>query len=137
MNTTATTRALFLAGMVFGSGAFAGNDINKCVTPAGHVTLTDDACPSGSHTVKVISGPAEADEHGTPAAPAPTVLQSAYNERFTVGRLPPRYVTLMKSPTPARGLALDVATLRAARLNMHLLDNAAQALRAQRLVSLQ
>lgn len=135
MNSHASTRAIFLAGMVFASGAFAGADINKCITPAGHVTLTDEICPDGTQTVKVISAPSDAQEESA-SAPA-TLVRPVSNKHFTVGRLPARYVTLMKSPTPARGLALDVATLRAARLNMHLLDNAAQVVKSQRLAALQ
>jgi hypothetical protein len=132
MNST-TTRAIFLASMVFTCSAYASSDVNKCVAPTGLVTLTDEPCPDGTQTVKVISGPSEASTEAEPAAVQPSVAP----QRFTVGRLPPRYVTLMKSPKPQRGLALDVATLRAAKLNMHLLDNAAQVLRSQRLASLQ
>lgn len=127
MNQPATTCAIFLAGMVFTCSALA-SDINKCVAPSGTVTLTDEPCPSGQDTVKVFSGPSD-----SPVIPAQAV---ATPERFTVGRLPPRFVTLGTNPKPARGLALDVATLRAARLNMHLLDNAADVLRSQRIASL-
>ena len=127
MNQPATTCAIFLAGMVFTCSALA-SDINKCVAPSGTVTLTDGPCPSGEETVKVFSGPSEVAVAPTQAAVMP--------ERFTVGRLPPRYVTLARSAKPARGLALDVATLRAARLNLHLLDNAADVLRSQRIASL-
>lgn len=132
MNKTATTRALILAGMLCACNAFASNDVNKCVAPSGTVTLTDEPCPGGTQTVKVISGPSETTE--TDIAPTQATVVP---ERFTVGRLPPRYVALAKSAKPQRGLALDVATLRAAKLNMHLLDNAAQVLRSQRLAGLQ
>jgi hypothetical protein len=43
----------------------------------------------------------------------------------------------MKSASPARGLSLDVSTLRAARANMQMFDNATQSLRAQRVAGLQ
>lgn len=131
MNRLATTRAIFLAGMVFASGAFAGNsDIKKCVTDSGHVTLTDDACPTGSQTVKII-GMASTDDE---AAAAP---RAVVTERYTVERMPARYTTLMKSATPARGLSLDVSTLRAARANLQSFDSASQALRSQRIAGLQ
>lgn len=127
MNQPATTCATFLAGMVLTCSALA-SDINKCVAPSGTVTLTDGPCPTGENTVKIFSGPSD-----TPVAPTQALSTP---ERFTVGRLPPRYVTLGRSAKPARGLALDVATLRAARLNLHLLDNAADVLRSQRVASL-
>ncbi len=133
MNSHATTRAIFLASMVFASSAFAaGNDINKCVTPTGHVTLTDEVCPSGSQAVKVISAPVSASTETAPA-----VARSAPTERYTVARIPARYVTLMKSSTPARGLSLDISTLRAARANMQMFDNASESLKLQRVAGLQ
>lgn len=132
MNNQTLSRALFLAGMVVASGAIAGNDINKCVTPTGHVTLTDEACPSGTRTVKVISGPAEEVEEVIALEPVsrPSV------ERYTIARMPTRYATLMRSPQPARGLSLDVSTLKAARMNMQIFDNAAQSLKARRIAGL-
>ena len=131
MNHQKITRALFLSGMVLASGAFgASSDVKKCVTEAGHVTLTDEACPSGSHTVKIISGPAAADTD--PARSAPPASRAA-----PAAPVPVRYAALMKGSAPARGLALDVSTLRAARANMQMFDNATRSLRAQRVAGLQ
>jgi hypothetical protein len=132
MKSAIAARTLFILGMAVASGAFAGSsEVRKCVTESGHVTLTDDACPTGSETVKIISGPgdAEAAVASEPARPA--------TERYLTTRMPKRYATLMKSPTPARGLALDASTLRAARANMQIFDHAAQSLRSQRLAALQ
>ena len=109
----ATTRVLFLAGMLFASAAYAGNDINKCITPEGHVTLTDAPCPGDTETVKVVNG-------------APGI------ERVAPAPMPARYTALMRSTRPANGLSLDVATLKAARANLQLL-----APRAQRIAGLQ
>lgn len=117
--------SLLLAAMALASTAFAANDINKCVTPAGHVTLTDAACPDGSETVKVING---ADDDSASASGA---------ERSTLARPPGRHAALLRASQPARGLALDVATLKAARANLHTFDAASQALRAQRIAALQ
>lgn len=132
MNHHLTTRALFLAGMVIASGAFAGNDINKCIAPTGSVTLTDEVCPDGTRTIKVISGPAEVTEEtgAMESAASPSV------ERYTMPRMPVRYATRMRSAQPSRGLSLDVSTLKAARMNMHLIDNAAQALKSQSVAGL-
>lgn len=125
MNSAAITRTLFLAGMVAASAAFAGADVNKCVAPTGHVTLTDEVCPDGTDTVKLVNGMAE----GSGITAAPTV------ERYSA-RLPARPLALART-TPSRGLALDVATLKAARANLHVFDSASQALRSQRLAGLQ
>lgn len=125
MNQPATTCAIVFAGMAFCCSAIA-SDINKCVAPSGTVTLTDEACPGGAETVKVYAGVPD---------PAPTQA-AVMPERFRVGRLPPRFMTLARGAKPARGLALDKATLRTARLNLHLLDNAADVLRSQRIASL-
>lgn len=126
MNSQAITRTIFLASMVFASSAFAGADINKCTTPTGHVTLTDEVCPDGTDTVKVVSAP---DANG--AVPPAGVV------RHMVARMPPRHAALMRTTPPSRGLSLDVATLKAARTNMQIIDSAAQALRSQRLAGLQ
>ena len=135
MNYQATTRAIFLAGMVFASGTVAANtDIKKCVTEAGYITLTDEVCPSGSHAVKIISAPAaQADivRQGTGAAP------TVATERYAIARMPARYVVPMKSRTPERGLSLDISTLRAARASMQMFDNATKSLRLQRVAGLQ
>lgn len=132
MNHQFTSRAIFLAGMVIASGAFAGNDINKCIAPTGSVTLTDEPCPDGTRTIKVVSGPADeiGDAEALDSAARPSV------ERYTMQRMPTRYTTRMRSAQPSRGLSLDVSTLKAARLNMHLIDNAAQALKSQSVAGL-
>ena len=132
MNRQATTRAIFLAGMVFASSAFAaGNDIQKCVTESGHVTLTDEVCPSGSRTVKIISA---AETSQVVASASATVATERY---AMAARIPARYLPPMKSTAPARGLSLDIATLRTARANMQMVDNATQSLRQQRVAGLQ
>lgn len=125
----------FLAGMVFASAAFAGTDINKCVTPSGQVTLTDAVCPSGAQVVKVISAPAAADDTST-AAPQ-TAARNNGVEHYTLARVPSRYAAPQRFTPPARGLSLDVATLKVARANMHLVESAAQMARSQRLAGLQ
>ena len=118
----------------------AGPDIFKCIDSDGRVTLTDNPCNTSAKSELVVSGPSEAS--ATAAEPAdgaaglavvaPTV------ERYT---LPQSQVRRSWAPAKrlpvARGLARDVATLRAARLNLILLDNAADTLRAQRMAALQ
>lgn len=121
MNSPATTRALFLAAMVFASAAaFAGNDINKCVQPNGQLTLTDEVCPNGAQTVKVINGQSDSDE----VAAAEPAARGNGIEHYTLPRLPSRHTSYARFTPPARGLALDVATLKAARANMQQVDSA-------------
>jgi hypothetical protein len=136
MNRKASTRAIFLAGMVFASSAFAAStDIKKCITESGHVTLTDSLCPGDTQAVKIISGPASASTE--PARQGATETRAIAAERYAATRMPARYVGLMKSTAPARGLSLDMTTLRAARANMQMFDNATQSLRLQRIAGLQ
>ena len=132
MNTQATARTLFIACLMFTSCAFA-TDINKCVDETGQVTLTDAVCPGGTHTAKVISGPADGAEDTLAAAPAsrPTLAH------YPAPRMPPRYAAPVPATRPARGLSLDIATLKTARANMQLVDNAAPAMRSQRIAGLQ
>jgi len=132
MNRPAATRLLFLASMVCASAAFAGNDINKCVLPSGQMTLTDAECPAEAQTVKVGNG-ADGDE----TSPADTVVRASGTEHFKLPRMPLRSAALVRNTPPARGLSLDVATLKAARANMVLVDAHAQAMRSQRLAGLQ
>lgn len=138
MNSQVTTRTLFLAAMVFASSAYA-TDINKCVTASGSVTLTDEACPGGTQTVKVISVPSEhaSDDSGSTAATVTAAPVRPGIERFPTQRMPTRYATIVRSPQPQRGLSLDIATLKTARANLASFDSASQAMRSQRLAGLQ
>jgi hypothetical protein len=113
MNSPARIRTFFLASMVFATAAFAGTDINKCVAPDGHVTLTDEVCPAGNDTVPVSFG-----------VQAPLTKMSA------------RTAAMARNTPPSRGLALDVAMLKTARANLQQFDAASQALRSQRLAGL-
>jgi hypothetical protein len=129
MHSPATTRALVLAGLLFATGTvFAGNDINKCVLPSGQLTLTDDACPIEATTVKVINGQTDSDE-------APVVRRNGV-EHYTLPAMPSRHVSFSRSTPPARGLSLDVATLKAARANMQMYDSASQTARSQQRLAL-
>jgi hypothetical protein len=131
MKRPATT--LFLASMVFASAAFAGTDINKCVTSSGQVTLTDEVCPKGAQVVKVISVPSDTEQ-----APAPQATERAPAlEQAFVPRMASRYAAPPRFTPPSRGLSLDVVTLKMARANMHLVESATQMAKSQRLAGLQ
>lgn len=133
MNSQAITRTVFLASMVFATAAFAGTDVNKCIAPGGQVTITDEVCPDGADTVKLVAG--MSDDSDAAPAQTQTQAQSPSIERYST-RFAPRQPKLART-APARGLALDVATLKAARANLQVFDSASQALRSQRLAALQ
>lgn len=125
MNTSTVTRSIFLASLLCASSAFAG-DIRKCVASDGQVTLTDEECPGGTRLHKVISATTDAE----PALAASQAPRQEAADRYTLNRMPVRYVHPARTSNPVRGMSLDGETLRAARVNM-------LALRNQRMASLQ
>lgn len=120
------TRALFLATMLIAGAAFAGNDVNRCVAPSGLVTLTDEACPADTETVKVSNG---TDDSAGASAPARQGI-----EHYTLPRMPARHAAPLRTSAPSRGLALDVLTLKMAHDNLQLFSPSRA--RAPRLASL-
>ncbi len=124
--------AVIFTSMLFASIPSHAADINKCTSQSGAVTLTDEACPPNTRAVKLVSAPAEAEPSEAPivapSARVPTV------ERFNSGPMPLRFSAPMRSPAPARGMSLDIATLKAAKANLHLFDQSAP--RSQRLAGL-
>lgn len=125
MNPITFARSLFLASLMCASSAFAG-DIRKCVASDGQVTLTDEECPGGTRLNKVIS--ATSDAGAEPALAQAPKQESA--ERYTLSRMPVRYVHVARTSNPVSAMSLDGETLRAARANL-------LALRNQRMASLQ
>lgn len=136
MNCQPLNRILFLASMCVATTAFAGSEIIKCIDAAEHVTFTDQACDSASVAAPVeamASETAMADE-----APAPVIApKKGTVERAVVARttLPPA-PRAAKGPVARSSLALDVAMLKIARLNLQVSDHAAAAMRQQRLARL-
>lgn len=122
--------SLFVASLAFAGTAQAGSDIKKCVAADGQVTLTDDECPGNTRTSKIVASSHDDSPVIVATTAAPRVEPA---ERYTMARMPARYVNLMKSSKPTGGLSLDSATLRAARVNMRVIDT----LRGQRMASLQ
>lgn len=140
MNRQPVKRILFVASMCIASTAFAGSEIIKCIDTAEHVTLTDRACESGSVAApvdEVASEPAMAAEAPAPA-PAPAIARKAgIVERIVVARSAlPQARPAARAPVARGSLALDVAMLKVARLNLQVSDHAAAAMRQQRLARL-
>jgi hypothetical protein len=114
---TATRPILFSAALLLCAPAFAGADIFKCTGADGHVTLTDRPCDGAAEATVLVAAaetaPAAVDR---PARP------------YAAGVLLPRRQPAYKPVPPSRIMARDVATLKAARITMQLLDGPASRL---------
>lgn len=90
-------------------------DIVKCVDPAGHVTLTDQPCETGSASIRVERGLSQAPA-SMPVATVPTEAPQCKGarERYVLPVVDP---VAWKRPDLRRAAPLerDVATLREAR----------------------
>lgn len=128
-------RSIFLAGIMAASAAFGGSDIVKCIDQVGHATLTDAPCAAGEASVAVEVHPEALAVEPAAAAPAPVSRLRAI-ERVAAVAMPVRHDNWSGKPQADRMLARDVATLKAARLSMQVLDNAAAMARHQRLAGL-
>ena len=107
------------ASFLFAGAAQA--EIVKCIDQSGHVTLTDMPCPADAMTAQ------------SSAAPAP---QLGYTTVSTHVIAPPselRRDTWARKAGPDRSKTQDVATLKAARSTMLLMDQASSLMRQQRL----
>ena len=107
--------------------ALAGSEILKCVDAGGHVTLTDQPCESGERMTRLVTGSAqESAPESVPEAPA----ASGEAQPVTVQRNEAQSAMLRQQnwrPRVAaqrdRPLARDVATLKAARAQLTLIDS--------------
>jgi hypothetical protein len=132
MKRQASQLSLILAALAFAPAALAGSEIVKCIDQTGHVTLTDQPCSANAATVQLTqaSAPNEVAAGSAPEADAETELaavpQVAPIERHTTPAVL-RQASWKTPPAPrSRPLAADVATLKAARLQMLMLDSAAK-----------
>ena len=99
-----------LTALVAAAPASTAGDIVKCVDAGGHVTLTDQPCAGGAVTVRLEQGVGQKAE---PAARHRYVLPAA-DLRHEAWKRP-------AVERPAQ-LARDVATLKAARRTLLMLD---------------
>jgi hypothetical protein len=135
MKRQASQLSLILAAFAFAPTALAGSEIVKCTDAAGHVTLTDQPCSANATTVRLSQSPAvaaaQAVADDTPAAAdapeQPAAAPAAAGiERHTTRALV-RQASWKTPPAPrSRPLANDVATLKAARLQLLMMDSAAK-----------
>jgi hypothetical protein len=109
---------IFAAGLALALPAWCGQQVQKCIDDAGHVTLTDQPCDGLAPEIV---------QHVAEVAPRPVP-----GRRLGVP-LPPRQIVIdEKKNQPSMFLPGDVHTLKAARNALRMLDGSASPLRAQR-----
>lgn len=139
MNRNTFRSSILLTAMLAASAAFANSaDIVKCVDHSGRVTLTDNQCSAGAETVAAAAAePAEAAPESPAAdaqAPATPVARRT-TQRVSYAPAQVQHDNWTAPRGNGRMLARDVETLKAARLSMHVLDQAFASARHQRLAS--
>jgi len=101
--------------------ALAGSEVLKCVDAEGHVTLTDQPCESGARMTRLVAAAAPESEAEAPAAASQAPAVQRYEAAPALHRQQswrPRVAAQTDRP-----LARDVATLKAARAQLLLIDS--------------
>lgn len=123
--------SISLAALAAAPAALAGSEILKCVDGAGNVTLTDQPCESGARATRMTAAsPAPVQDASMPgasvveSAPEAGQLQATPVQRFAASpRMHQQHDWRPRMPQRDRPLARDVATLKAARAQLLLLDS--------------
>ncbi|MFC5479269.1 DUF4124 domain-containing protein [Massilia suwonensis] len=118
MKRLASQLTLICAAIAATPAALAGSDILKCVDGAGHVTLTDQPCESGAQATRLVSNAGAEASVGT-AETRPLAVQR-YEAPPAMHR---QQAWRPQVPQRDRPLARDVATLKAARAQLLLIDS--------------
>jgi hypothetical protein len=119
MKRLASQLTLVFAAVAATPAALAGSEILKCVDAGGHVTLTDQPCEAGAQATRLVSV-AAAERASAPAEGQPLAVQR-YEAPHALQRQQawrPRVAQVQQD----RPLARDVATLKAARAQLLLID---------------
>lgn len=127
--------ALLLAAIA-ATPAFAGGDIVKCVDADGRVTITDNQCGSGVAKVLVPAAVNTPPGEEVAAAVAPAKPVRANIQRVALTVEPVQHDNWVDPRPHSKMLARDAATLKAARMSLQVLDEAASAGRQQRMAGL-
>ncbi|THC46372.1 DUF4124 domain-containing protein [Massilia sp. Mn16-1_5] len=118
MKRLASQLTLMCAALAAMPAALAGSEILKCVDGAGHVTLTDQPCESGSQATRLVSNAAPESSAGvTETRPLAVQRYEAPPAMHRQQAWRPRVAQ------QDRPLARDVATLKAARAQLLLIDS--------------
>ena len=123
--------SISLAALAVAPAALAGTEILKCVDSAGNVTLTDQPCESGARATRITAAaPAPMQDvsmqgaSASAAAPEAGQAQPMTVQRFAASpRMHQQHDWRPRMPQRDRPLASDVATLKAARAQLLLLDS--------------
>jgi hypothetical protein len=139
MKRHASQLSFILAALACAPAALAGSEIVKCVDRAGHVTLTDQPCGGNAATVHLTqaapAAPAEVLVQGEPQTDGGVegfadVAAAGYAGQLERHAASPGLLrqSNWRTPPPPRSkpLAPDVATLKAARLQLQMMDSAAK-----------
>ena len=120
---TAVSAAIAVCAAIAASpAALAGSDILKCVDAQGHVTLTDQQCESGTRVTRLTS--AAPAQNTVEASMAADEVQPVTMQRVEASPAMVRQQNWRPrvAAQPDRPLARDVATLKAARAQLLLID---------------
>ena len=122
MKRLASRLSLMLAVIAVTPAALAGSEILKCVDSSGHVTLTDQPCEGGAHGTRLVSSTASetaVSEPSTPGAQPQGITAQRYEAAPAMLR---QQDWRPRVANRDRALARDVATLKAARAQLMLID---------------
>lgn len=139
MKRLASQLSLMLAAAVAAPAALAGTEVLKCVDNAGRVTLTDQPCEGAVRVTRMSLGTTSSSDTassdaasggsgslaatgsggGSESAPAQGVPVQRY---AATPRMQQQHDWRPRLPPRDRPLARDVATLKAARAQLMLLD---------------
>ena len=132
MKRLASQLSLMLAAIAALPAALAGTEILKCVDSAGHVTLTDQPCQGAVRVTRMSPGSSsDSASYGSSGTASATGSGSGSGmdsqavplQRYAAApRMQQQHDWRPRLPARDRPLARDVATLKAARAQMMLLD---------------
>jgi len=130
MKRLASQLCLMLAAVAAAPAALAGTEVLKCVDNAGRVTLTDQPCEGAARVTRMSFGASSesTSQGGTgntsaTASGAGMEPQAAPLQRYAATpRMQQQHGWRPRLPARDRPLARDVATLKAARAQLLLLD---------------
>jgi hypothetical protein len=121
MKRLASQLSLIFAAIAAAPAALAGSEILKCVDAGGHVTLTDQPCESGAQATRLVSG-AASDSPAAAPVPAGEAHPLAVQRYEAPHAMQRQQNWRPKVAQPDRALARDVATLKAARAQLLVID---------------
>jgi hypothetical protein len=119
MKRLASQLTLVFAAVAAAPAALAGSEILKCVDAGGHVTLTDQPCESGAHATRLVS--VAAPEAHVAANEAQPLAVQRYEAPHALQRQQ-AWRPHVPQAQRDRPLARDVATLKAARAQLLVID---------------